>query len=498
MPKAKRPKPTNQNARNARNARHARNARNAGGAEPELAPHHELATQAAQDLERYGPRPFPDDGPAEIFTVYGTGAYRIKTEQLVPLRPWGCIKPVKRDANFRQRLVVNAGMPVPSNLDAGACFHAEVGFKPKDSDVHELEWQDPKPLTRTLGPTVYCSEADALARYAGGKALSDEPGAAALFVILFLNAGVANVAPAPAEGEQPSSTFLFQRARILQNMQKMFLVCPFSAKPGLGPNGWPYHLSTTKESAHTDERVDAVHNQVVTPMCLGCFASIVSDKREGAPARSSSICGYHDQCRLHIMPRAHVRKMRQVAEHFDLERDLPVTLWENLGDGQMEIEQHRQREERHLKETHPLLPLHGEEWQRLHSSMIFAKPWVQRCNLAHPRGETRTATLGFVGLAALPPEPVLVPLVRGGSEARNGVPWLYLEEGDDSEHAQYVRDALVRISGRVPKPRRTAADDAAALASLQSQLAEAKAQLSKVQECNTRLEARLHKSILSA
>jgi hypothetical protein len=73
---------------------------------------------------------------------------------------------------------------------------------------------------------------------------------------------------------------------------------------------------------------------------------------------------------------------------------------------------------------------------------------------------------------------VLVPLVRGGAEERNGVPWLYLDKDDDSTHARAVRDALVRLSGRTPKRRLTEAQVAWTIVEmLQSELSAADAQL---------------------
>ena len=438
----------------------------------------EFAAQTLAEIELYGPRSV---GPAEIYTVYGTGTYRIYKQQLVPLRPCETAPEAHaaREREGRLRLVVNAGKPTPSNPTAGACFHADFGFTPKDSDVHELEWHDPKPLTHTLGPAAYCSDADALARYAGGKALADS---AELFMILFLNGGEAELAAAPAKDTAPSADFLRQQQRILLNLSKMFLVCPLFVDPQLGPDGWPYHMSRTVT-------VDPTREQVVTPMMLGCFASIVADKREGAPARNASICGYHDKCRLHIMSSAHVRKMRQLVEYFGLASALP-RVWDNLESGQISLEPHRQAEMSRFKELNPLLTPDSEAWQHYHSNMLFAKPWVQRCNMAHPQGEEHVEAPG------IPPRPVLVPLVRGGAEERNGVPWLYLEDHDDSPHARSVRNALVRIAGRLPKQRRNIAELEEMVCALRLELADAAEKFSELQRRHVRLEARLDKCIL--
>ena len=410
------------------------------------------SAQTEQELERYGSRPHGTiAGPAQIFTVYGTGAYLIDKFQLVPLKLQATA--ADREAQNRQRLCINAGKPTPADPGAGKCFHADFGFTPKDSDVYELQWQDPKPLTFTLGDAPFCSDADALARYAGGYALADEANSAGLFAIFFLNGGESHLAPRAGKDAPGHEAFRVQRARILHNLRKLFLVFPEYVEPRLGPNGWPLLPHETAET-------------VMKPM-LGCFASIVSDKREGAPARHGSICGYHDQSRLHILPARHLDKIRQLVAHFGLADELPP-VWDNLEDGQSQLELQRERHAFRLRANYPGSKPGDEAWRVLHSTLPFAKPWVQRCNLQHPDGETRDG------------QPVLVPLVRGGAEERNGVPWLYLDKDDASAHAQSARDALVRLSGRTPKRRVAQAEIAwATVKALRSELAEADARLAE-------------------
>ena len=418
-------------------------------------PRKEFAPQTTTELERDGPRP---KEPAEIFTIYNLVSYRIDKEQLIPLHKCADTQIAERlrHETGRQRLVVNAGKPTQANPNAGACFHGEFEYTPKYAEVYEVEYHEPKPLTARLGSLVYCSSADAIARYAGGKALTES---AELFMILFLNGGESQLAPVPAPDAPPGEEYTRQRGRILQNLHKLFLVCPFRAKPCVCPHGWPYPV----HSPDSD----------MTKMMLGCFASIVSDKREGAPAREASICGYHDKCRLHILPRAHVRKIRQLVAYFNLENDLPV-VWDHLEDGQMSLEAYRQREARRIREQFPGLVPHRPEWQDHHATMLFGKPWVQRCNMDNPGGEEHDDGSGS------PPRPVLVPLVRGGAEEHNGVPWLHLDEEDDSAHAWTVRDALVRIAGRTPNRRPAPKEDAVTVEALKRALASANA---KIAEC---------------
>ncbi len=410
-------------------------------------PRKEFVPQTPAEVVRDGPRP---KAPAEIFTVHNLEAYRIDREQLIPLHLGlgDSYAELLRSAKGRQRLVVNAGKPSATNPNAGACFHADFGFTPKDAEVYELEWHEPKPLTATLGPSVYCSAADALARYAGGKALTDS---AELFMILFLNGGESKLPPAPKGGEEASFEYRKQRTRILNNLQKMFLVCPMHVRATVDGSGWP----------NAPGSIDPL----VTPMMLGCFASIVADKREGAPARNASICGYHDQCRLHILPRAHVRKIKQLVAYFKLGDRLPP-VWDNLEDGQVNLAAHRQRELDRIRTQYPGLVVQSEEWKERHATMLLGKPWVQRCNLAFPSGEMHKYEDG----SGAPPRPVLVPLVRGGAEERNGVPWLYIDEEDDSAHAWTVRDALVRIAGRTPKRRVSPKEDAVTIDALTREL----------------------------
>lgn len=419
-------------------------------------PRKEFVPQTPAEVARDGPRP---NTPAEIFAIHNLEAYRIDKEQLIPLH-LGLEEPMAemlRSAKGRQRLVVNAGKPSATNPNAGACFHADFGFTPKDAEVYELEWHEPKPLTATLGPSVYCSAADALARYAGGKALTDS---AELFMILFLNGGESQLAPAPKGLEESSFEFRKQRARILNNLQKMFLVCPMHVRATVHESGWPSAPGST--------------DPLVTPMMLGCFASIVSDKREGAPARNASICGYHDQCRLHLLSRAHVRKIKQLVDYFRLSGRLPP-VWDNLEDGQVNLAAYRQRELDRIRTQYPGLVMQSGEWKERHAAMLLGKPWVQRCNLAFPNGEMHKCEDG----SGAPPKPVLVPLVRGGAEERNGVPWLYLDEEDDSAHAWTIRDALVRVAGRTPKRRRSPKEDAATIELLTRELQVADAKIAE-------------------
>jgi hypothetical protein len=64
-------------------------------------------------------------------------------------------------------------------------------------------------------------------------------------------------------------------------------------------------------------------------------------------------------------------------------------------------------------------------------------------------------------------EPVLLPLVHGSAEERNGTPWLTQDpENAGTEHYRQVSDALERIGGEAHKKVRAEALDAEAEAAL--------------------------------
>jgi hypothetical protein len=410
--------------------------------------------QTLAQIDTYGPRP---SKPAELFIVEGPGIYSVRKEQLVSLQamnglPQDVVKWERaRSVEARRALVLNAGKPTERNPEAGACFHGHE-FEPKVSDIFEAEWADPKPLTCTYGHSVYCSNADAIARYAGGRALSE--GGAELFLNLFLNQGDHRYESVPAEGACRKA-YEEQRVRVYNNLRSLFLLYPHDVEPFLARDGWPFRFG---DPAAADANAPGL---LGTPSLLACLATIVSDKSEGAPGASyqASIAGYHDHCRLHALSPKHVFKIKELVQHFALERFFKPLMEHDAGHSMSKLETYRSKMIRQIG-----MPPGGDmdaQWLERRSEMLFAKTWVQHCDMAHPDGEVDGAD-----------NPVLVPLLPGCAEERNGAPWLHLDrEQSGSMHYRQVKAALTRMCGREPKAwENPKASDAEVIRALRAEL----------------------------
>jgi len=428
---------------------------------------HGGAKQTLAQIDTYGPRP---SAPAELFIVEGPGIYRVRREQLVSLQTMNgppqdaAQSEHARSAEGRRPVFINAGKPSEANPNAGACFRGHE-FEPKVSDVFETEWADPKPLTCTHGHSVYCSQADALARYAGGRALSE--GGAVLFLVLFLNQGEHRLASKPKEGECRNEWNL-QRARVHKNLRNLFLVYPHDVEPFLALDGWPFRAGNPAARADA-----AAPGLLGTPSLLACLATIVSDKSEGAPGASyqASIAGYHDRCRLHVLPLKHAQEIKKLVQHFELGSLFKPLVEHDAGCcGMSKLETYRSNAIRQIG-----APGGGDldaQWLGRRAEMLFAKTWVQHCDMAHPNGEVDGGG-----------NPVLVPLLPGCAEERNGSPWLHLDrEHSGSLHHRQVKAALLRICGREPRTwDNPQASDAEVIRALRTELKAARSRICSLQ-----------------
>ena len=386
-----------------------------------------------EEVELHGPKP---EVPDELFVVQGHRAHRVRKEQLVSLRAL----PADADAAERARsvagrlpLIVNAGTPTRENPVPGECFTGHA-FVPRVDETNEVEWRDSTekdaPPTLHVSDHRYCSAADVLARYAGGEAL--QVGGRALFATIFLNEGNSNIAPLVKEGALGWDKYVAQRQIIGRNLSKLFLLYPKAMPP--------------------------IMEGDMGPAMLVCLASIAGDKlSSGAPGATyqPSIAGYHDRSRLHVLPLGHVSQIRNLVKHFQLELFFPplTDSWTNLQEW-LPMQQMRTRA------IDALGPPHGgvvtPDWLARRRAVPFDTPWVQHCSMEHPTG--KRTVLG---------EPVLVPLVRGSAEERNGTPWLTQDPEDaGTEHYKQVSDALERIGGEAHKKVRAEALDAKAEAEL--------------------------------
>lgn len=390
-----------------------------GGARRLLVP--EVKMPSFGEVDLHGPRP---EAPDQLFLVQGSGTHRVRKEQIVSMRLTDVEEVAERlrSAGGRLPLIINAGTPTETNPEAGKCFRVHE-FVPKRQEVNESEWRSqgngaPLPLHLHVSDHQYCSSADVLARYAGGEALA--PSGHALFIVVFLNEGNPKFLPKPTElsNEEERQAFSTQRMKIGRNLSKLFLV----------------YADCAKSALQCKDRGSAM---------IACLTSIVSDKSPGSPGASyqSSIAGYHDRSRLHVLPLGHVRRMQALVAHYDLESwfpaltpSWPIKEW-------MPLAYHRTRAVDALGA--PENGLVTPDWLEKRGSIPFDTPWVQQCDMAHPSGKHDGCG-----------KPVLVPLAQGSAEERNGVPWLRLDVEDAaSEHYQQISRALERISGGTERKR---------------------------------------------
>ena len=409
-----------------------------------------------KEVDQLGVRP---STAHQLFMIQGANAYALHEHNLVSLTKSADATAAARARGplGRRRLTINAGTPSSKNPMAGACFHKlSTSIVPTDCELHEKRWYEPKPLNFELSHHPYCSEADVLARYAGFKALTGK-GGADHFLVYFLNQGDLNLLDVPEDGD--ATEFLAQRDRIEANLRKLFLVYPKHVKPQLSNTGNPVPMAEG-EAAWYD-----------VPYAVACFASILSDKREGKPGATSgvSIGGYHEKCRLWPLRTKVLEKIRQVMEHFGI--DIP-----ELRDpraGTLDLEAVRKQ---HIDELGPPpIKLTAEtqldaKWLEKRATMPFCKPWVQVCNFNHPNGEVDDDN-----------KPVLVPLYKGCAEERNGHCWLDPDALDVTlPHGQHVQEALSTLVGRTYK--RPPAHTEAVVRELQETISQLRSTVSGLQK----------------
>ena len=256
-------------------------------------------------------------------------------------------------------------------------------------------------------------------------------------------------------------------------------MCPFAPiEPDLIAEGYPVFADDSAGIGWKGS--EALTWDFGRPILLACLVTIASDKSEAARARGTggNIGGYHDRCRLHLLPSAHVAKILEMASHFDLLEQFPTLghqgLCENAG---ASLERWRQKAIDAVG-----LPPNGrmtDEWLQKRAHMICGVPWVQRCSAEWPGGE-----LDEQG------QPVLVPLTRYGAELCNGSSWLYLEEHEQgTKRYEQVRTALANIIGRsAPKPLPQSAEVSAFVKRLHGELETAKEHIEALKKRNGELE----------
>jgi len=437
-----------------------------------------------------------------IFCVSGAQAYAISPQQLVsvgsvvetdpsayPLEDVVARRDAARNAHSRPMLRLNAGHPTASRPSLGECFRTAPrpdGTRAPHEFVADWDELHEKTLVSSSGVAPFeatysdarpfCSNADAIARYAGHRALT-APGGATLFTTLFLNDGECEIADVPGDDSPLENVqqYLGQKVRFEHEISKLWLLYPYRVEPACDARGDAYALGEF-EAANAAARepvplkvpyakpragiacpdVRGTQYETVGAPVLVAFATLLSDKGPGAPG--NNIAGYHDRSRAWVLPPAHVAKLRKLVQHFGLEARFPALarISGTRLTGTLPMDYHRKAAQEDLGEPPAALTDALEfdgEWRERRLGLLFQKPWVQECNPQHPGGKVDEAG-----------QPVLVPLIKGGCEERNGSPWLDAEEllppgaaaeagKDVLQHYDDLQTALCSLVGRKYTPK---------------------------------------------
>ena len=196
---------------------------------------------------------------------------------------------------------------------------------------------------------------------------------------------------------------------------------------------------------------------------LCCFASLLCDKRPGAPwhdypdeaMKRRGLCCDHDTKRLWILSPRHVVKVRTLLKHYDLERDFPAlaTLSKVRDETILPLVRLRKHYIDLLGDPPDQLDENTgcfeAEWREKRVQLPFGYPWVSQCKLGC------TVSIGILPL---------VPLIKGSAQEKNGTPWLDVDalqtaprskERDD--HFVEVMKVLASLLGRQYVPKKRAA-----------------------------------------
>ena len=181
------------------------------------------------------------------------------------------------------------------------------------------------------------------------------------------------------------------------------------------------------------------------------FCSLTADRTSDdavvTQGEIKNIGGAHDTTRGHPLLPSHVIVVKALLSAYELEEEFPAlaTLHESRTGQMLNLEYHRQLGLVDLGtapgEDHDEL---DEAWLTTLCNLPFGKVWVQKCTSACPNGVTEIGT----------DKPLLVPLLKGRAEDKNGTPWLdarLLERDTSVEGARKyiaVTTALHRILGK--------------------------------------------------
>ena len=398
-----------------------------------------------------------------------------------------------RDKRDDKLFYINAGTPKKGRIDAGLVFHGYPWVKDGDNGAQipvdwEFElsdeqrmgtrWSDPKgpdgkadpykvPVADngdyTVHETPHNTRADLLARCMGHKALCTPSTEAFKTFVLGVATDYKTGGSMQAFKEVNPEEWTQQRNAMFKSLGKIYMVYPTPIDPVFDEDGRvfskgeldrtpsgktpkPLTLGPATEVGDTEVGAGSFAPQPVV-FCAFTPDTTSREASEGKFDPKRILSGPHDTTRAWPLLPSHVVAIRKLLKHYELEDQFPAlaNLHESRDGAMLNLEYHRNEGMQSLGlpsgEEHEPIP---REWLDKVSNLPFGKVWVQKCTRDCPEGMVEFGT----------DEPMLVPLLKGRSEEKNGTPWMdsrKLEEDKTLEGTRRyvgVMKALHRILGK--------------------------------------------------
>ncbi len=402
-----------------------------------------------------------------------------------------------RDKRDDKLFYINAGTPKKGRPDAGLAFHGHPWVKEGDDDAYipvdwdfELSdtqrmgtrWSDPvgpdeKPDPYkvpvfdngdyTVNETAHNTKADFLARCMGHKALCTPSTEAFKTFVLGVPTDFKTGGSMQAIKEVNPEEWERQRNAMFNSLGKIYMVYPKPVDPVFDEHGRVFAKGEIASAPNAPKPLTIVHEvedkdpvtfvpgmevnefeHVYAPQpVLFCSFTPDTTSREATCFGQRVLSGPHDTTRAWPLLPSHVAVVRKLLKYYELEADFPAlaNLHESRDGAMLNLEHHRDQGMHRLGlpsgEDHEPIP---REWLNKVANLPFGKVWVQKCTRECPDGMTEFGT----------DRPMLVPLLKGRAEEKNGIPWIdsrKLEEDKTLEGTlRYVgvMKALHRILGK--------------------------------------------------
>lgn len=398
-----------------------------------------------------------------------------------------------RDQRDDKLFYLNAGTPKRGRPDAGKAFHGYPWVKDGDDWVgtdweFELSneqrmgthWIDPTGPDQTPDPykvpsnvkvneTPHNTSADFLARCMGHKALCTPSTEAFKTFVLGVPTDYKTGGSMLACKEVNPDEWTHQRNCMFKSIEKIYMVYPHPVDPVFDTDGRVFPKGELARLPNAPNLLVLVHEvededpvsfipgrycvseyeQLYAPQPV-VFCTVTPDttsKEAKGLDPERVLSGPHDTTRAWPLLPSHVVAIRKLLKYYELEEQFPAlsNLHESRDGAMLNLEYHRNRGMQSLGlpsgEDHESIP---RGWLDKVSNLPFGKVWVQKCTLDCPDGMVEFGT----------DEPMLVPLLRGRAEEKNGTPWMdsrKLEEDKTLEGTRRyvgVMKALHRILGK--------------------------------------------------